>query len=75
MAKSTHDFYFQVKFNSMLVVKQQFYSYLYLEFIADIGGCVGIFLGYSLYDIAHLVVFVMTSIKKFGEISTYLKMN
>lgn len=56
----------QIVFYSKLMVEEQYRSYLFPEYIADIGGYVGIFLGFSLYDMSYLVVIVVSYINEKG---------
>ena len=44
-------------FNSKMVVTEQFWSYGFMSYIAETGGFVGLFLGYSLLQLELLLIF------------------
>merc|ERR1719225_2079623 len=44
-------------FNSKMTVTEQFWSYGFMAYIAENGGFVGLFLGYSLLQLEELITF------------------
>ena len=44
-------------FYSKMEVTEQFWSYTFVQYIAEIGGYVGLFLGYSLLQIGEILQF------------------
>ena len=50
----------KIVFTSKMTVSEQFFSYGFLSYIAENGGFVGLFLGYSvlqLRDLIHVIFF------------------
>ena len=43
------------KFREIITVSSDHYSYIWLNFIAEVGGYVGLFLGYSVYQITDIL--------------------
>ena len=55
----------------MINVEEQYVPYTFLPFLAEAGGFLGIFLGYSAYDLIKLLVNLIQMMprkKKKGEI-------
>ena len=67
-ASETNDSYprLEMYFEEYIQEIVNYYSYDSLSFIAEIGGYVGLFLGYSILQITELFSFL---IRKFGGIS------
>ena len=56
--KSYHSLtFFSLFFNSKMTVTKQFWSYGFMAYIAENGGFVGLFLGYSLLKLEELIMF------------------
>ena len=51
MASGSIDF----KFSEIITVSSDHYSYIWLNFIAEVGGYVGLFLGYSVYQMTEII--------------------
>ena len=47
-----------ITFKSKMTVTEQFWSYGFLSYVAENGGFVGLFLGYSLLQLRDLIKFV-----------------
>ena len=43
------------KLNEIITVATSNYSYIWLNFIAEVGGYVGLFLGYSVYQVTEVI--------------------
>ena len=50
-------------FNSKMTVTEQFWSYDFMAYIAENGGFVGLFLGYSLLQLEELVTFLAKKVQ------------
>ena len=48
-----------IKFFDTIIVTSDSYSYIWLNLIAEAGGYVGLFLGYSVYHVTDLIDKVM----------------
>ena len=53
-----------IKFHELIAVSKDQYSYIWLNLIAEIGGYVGLFLGFSVFQITDLMDLLIQ--KKFG---------
>ena len=51
-----------IYFVSKMEVVEQFWSYTFLQYIAEVGGYVGLFLGYSLLQLGDVIQFVRNKI-------------
>ena len=47
-----------ITFKSKMTVTEQFWSYGFLSYVAENGGFVGLFLGYSVLQLKDLISFV-----------------
>ena len=45
-----------VSFKELITISQDQYSYTWLNFIAEVGGYVGLFLGYSAIDLTDVLI-------------------
>ena len=54
--------FFSLFFNSKMTVTKQFWSYGFMAYIAENGGFVGLFLGYSLLKFEELIIFCFNKI-------------
>ena len=45
-----------VSFKELITISQDQYSYTWLNFIAEVGGYVGLFLGYSAIDLIDILI-------------------
>ena len=43
------------KFSDLITVTNEYYSYIWLNLVAEAGGYVGLFLGFSVYQITDLL--------------------
>ena len=49
---------FRMFFNSKMVVTEQFWSYGFMSYIAETGGFVGLFLGFSLLQLEEVLLYL-----------------
>ena len=54
-------------FNSKMVVTEQFWAYGFLAYIAEMGGFVGLFLGYSVLQLKGFLPYMFNRIYKRSE--------
>ena len=50
----------QISFTSQMVVTEQFWSYGFMSYIAETGGFVGLFTGFSLLQLEQVLQFCST---------------
>ena len=51
----------KISFISKMTVSEQFFSYGLLAYVAENGGFVGLFLGYSVLELRVLIAYFLTS--------------
>lgn len=54
-----------ISFKEKITISQDQYSYTWLNFLAEVGGYIGLFLGMSLFHAADLVDFLIRKIWMF----------
>lgn len=53
-----------IYFYSKMEVTEQFWAYTFVQYIAEIGGYVGLFLGYSLLQIGEVLQYIRSKVSK-----------
>ena len=46
----------QISFTSQMVVTEQFWEYTFMAYVAETGGFVGLFLGWSILQTEHIIM-------------------
>ena len=46
----------QISFTSQMVVTEQFWEYTFMAYVAETGGFVGLFLGWSILQTEHIII-------------------
>ena len=54
----------QVYIEQMITVQEQYWSYPFLSYVADVGGYVGVFLGVSFFQLSNLILFLTSGLEK-----------
>ena len=49
----------EIMFTSRMIVTEQFWGYGFMAYVAETGGFVGLFLGWSLLQTEHIIIYCL----------------